>query len=117
MADSDSSTNASASPGAGEKHDWPVRGHFSKKYQPYGVRVCDETLSEIRKYDDCYIIRGVRVAEPHSFEVKIYTREGRLKAQPGDWIMEDSEGHHYPIAHDELRKTYQPVDSSRPKST
>jgi len=54
---------------------------------------------------------GAQTSEPHSVEVQIRTREGHLKAKPGDWIMEDSKGHHYPIADEEIRQTYQPVEA------
>lgn len=96
-----------------ENGEWPNRSRFRKKYQPYGVRICDETLDEIREYEDCSIIRmGSQTSEPLSVEVQIRTREGHLKAKPGDWIMEDSEGHHYPIADEEIRQTYEPVDEA-----
>jgi hypothetical protein len=42
-------------------------------------------------------------------EVIVQTREGDLTVYLGDWIMEDSEGHHYPIADEEIRQTYEPV--------
>jgi hypothetical protein len=113
MADSDQSPSGNAaqgSSGAEEKYDWPVRSRFQKKYLPYGVRICDETLNEIRVFKDCKVVTA---AENGRKAVVIETREGKLRARYGDWIMEDSEGSHYPIAHEELRKTYEPVDDDR----
>ena len=116
MADSDSSSGASAPPDAKEKDEWPLRSRFRKKFLPYGVRVCEETLDEIQGYNDCTVIpESETVYGP--LAVQIETREGVLEADPGDWIMEDSEGHHYPIAHEELRTTYEPVLGSGPDDT
>jgi len=90
--------------------EWPFRSHFRKKYQPYGVRVCEETIEEIRSYDDCSVIQGSDFEGDPIYWVEIQTREGTLEANYGDWIMEDSEGHHYPIADEEIRQTYEPVN-------
>lgn len=90
-----------------EKTDYPLRSRFRKNYQPYGVRICEETLDEIAAFDDCTV--GANKMLEGEYYVRVKTREGELKAYAGDWIMEDSEGHHYPIAHEELRKTYEPV--------
>lgn len=64
-----------------------------------GVRICVDTLDEIRGYEDCRV-----VTEGCSGKTKVYieTREEKLSAYIGDWIMEDSEGHHYPIADEEI---------------
>jgi hypothetical protein len=90
-----------------ENGEWPNRSHFRKKYQPYGVRICSDTFDEIAQYEDCVI---EWVESGGGICVTIETREGRLKAYDGDWIMEDSEGSHYPIADEEIRQTYEPVD-------
>jgi len=91
-----------------ENDEWPNRGRFRKSYHPYGVRICEATLEEIDDFDDC------RVGYNHQLENKWYvtieTRGGEPRAYIGDWIMEDSEGHHYPIADDEIRQTYEPVN-------
>lgn len=86
--------------------DWPKRSRFRKKYQPYGVLICEETLDEIESFDDCVI---EWIESDGEICISIKTREGKLKAYDGDWIMEDSEGHHYPIAEEEIRKTYEPA--------
>ena len=101
---------------AEERFDYPVRSRFRKSFQPYGVRICDETLDEIGDFDDCQVmIAGSHHPDLEHGEfisIVIETREGTLEAGMGDWIMEDTEGHHYPIAHQELRKTYQPVQEA-----
>lgn len=93
-----------------EKTDWPLQSRFQKLYQPYGVRICPETLDDI---DDMFDVFIEYIEADGEICVSIETREGQLKAYDGDWIMEDSEGHHYPIAHEELRKTYEPVDTDQ----
>jgi len=73
------------------------------------VCICEETLEEIKGYDDCTVISESETVYG-GLLVQIETREGVLEADEGDWIMEDSEGHHYPIADEEIRQTYEPVD-------
>ena len=102
-------------PTAEEKHDWPIRGRFRKKYQPYAVRICEETLGEIAEYEDCTVMR----AGPHHPDddeergdflfVVVETTEGTLQIDEG-WIAEDSQGEHYPVSHDEFRRIYQPIE-------
>lgn len=89
--------------------DWPIRANFQKKYCPYGVRICADTFDEIKEYEDC-----TTVSDPGTDEiwVEIETREGTLTALWGDWIMEDSEGCHYPIADEEIGKTYEPIEKA-----
>jgi hypothetical protein len=96
-----------------------LRAQFQKGYKPYGVRVCEETLDEIAEYEDCEIMAAGPEhpsLDPQEFMgVVVQTREGSLKAEEGDWIMEDSEGRHYPIAHEELRQTYEPITNEEAK--
>jgi len=96
---------------AEERYDWPVRGRFRKKHQPYGVRICKDTLEEIKGYDDCAVISESETVYG-GLLIQIETREGVLEADGGDWIMEDSDGRHYPIADEEIRQTYEPVGES-----
>jgi len=93
-----------------EQDQWPNRSRFRKKYQPYGVRICNENLDLIQDFDDCKV--GYDHLREGKYYVTIETREGKLEAGWGDWIMEDSEGHHYPIADQEIRVTYEPVDAN-----
>ena len=101
-------------PTAEERYDWPIRGRFRKKYQPYAVRICEETLGEIADYDDCQVMR----AGPHwdgsedegeFLCVVVHTSEGTLEIKDG-WIAEDSQGEHYPVSHEEFRRIYEPVE-------
>jgi hypothetical protein len=112
-APSDADPSGNGPLGTEEKSDWPVRSRFRKKYMPYGVRICDETLEEIRRFEDCIVVTAAKSGKK---AVDIETREGPLRAQWGDWIMENSEGRHYPIAHEEFRKTYEPV-GNQPKDS
>jgi hypothetical protein len=94
-------------PTAEERYDWPIRGRFRKKYQPYAVRVCEETIDEIAEYDDCRIMRD-EDGDPLGVEVR--TTEGSLDIGMKGWVAEDSQGEHYPVSHDEFRRMYEPID-------
>lgn len=90
-----------------DTNGWPTRGRFRKRFQPYGVRLTPETAEEIENYDDCRIMRD-EDGDPIGAEVQ--TREGTLDdVGMGAWIMEDSDGCHYPIADEEIRQTYEPA--------
>jgi hypothetical protein len=67
-------------------------------------------LDLIQEFDDCKV--GYDHLRKGKYYVTIETREGTLKAGWGDWIMEDSEGRHYPIADEEIRQTYEPVNEN-----
>lgn len=41
--------------------------------------------------------------------LKIYTLEGTMAAQPGDWIIKGVKGEHYPCKPDIFEATYEPV--------
>lgn len=41
-----------------------------------------------------------------SKEIKIETLEGTMTAQPGDWIIEGTEGERWPVRKDIFEKTY-----------
>ncbi|WP_103029982.1 hypothetical protein [Salinibacter altiplanensis] len=90
-----------------ENHDWPIRGRFRKKYQPYAVRICEETLGEIAEYEDCKVVTDYETEE---VRIKVQTSEGTLRALWGDWIAEDSQDEHYPVSHDEFRRIYEPIE-------
>ena len=98
-------------PDSEPKYDWPIRGRFRKQHQPYAVRICAATLHEIDNYDDCeVIVAGPKHEEERGafLHVFVKTTEGTLTIKDG-WIAEDSQGEHYPIAHDEFRRIYEPV--------
>lgn len=52
-----------------------------------------------KKFKKTYEPWGIQIPEKVG-EIKIETREGEVKAKPGDYIMVDSEGYLYPIAGD-----------------
>jgi hypothetical protein len=105
--------SVSSSESCEHREEWPIRSRFQKKYQPKGIRITAETLKEIHGYDDCAVMPPPHVemhrTDMEHREVIVQTREGDLTVYLGDWIMEDSDGHHYPIADDEIRQTYEPV--------
>ena len=105
--------SVSSSASCEHREEWPTRIRFQKKYQPKGIRITAETLREIHNYDDCAVMPPPHVemhrTDMEQREVIVQTREGDLTVYLGDWIMEDSEGHHYPIADEEIRQTYEPV--------
>lgn len=82
-----------------------IRATFTKTHDPLGVRVCEENLDEIRSYKDCDVVTDV----DEGTIVIVTNREGALEVGLGDWIFEDSLGHHYPIADDEVQEAYTPV--------
>lgn len=43
-------------------------------------------------------------------EMYIKTKEGTMRAKPGDWIITGVEGEQYPCDDKIFRKTYEPVD-------
>jgi len=84
--------------------DWPTEGYFHKLHKPYGIQVIPENWEAIKAFDDCTVISDIR-----SWQVKVETNEGTLLANRGDWILEDSEGRHYPVEADEMFDTYTPA--------
>ena len=83
-----------------------IKGHFQKQHQPYGVKVCQENISQIEGFDDCRIMRD-EDGDPLGVEVK--TTEGSLDIGMGGWIFEDADGEHYPISQDQVNAMYEPV--------
>lgn len=59
---------------------------FEKEFKPWGIQIPKEVGT-----------------------IRINTREGEVKAKPGDYIMVDTEGHLYPIAKSELENAYSKV--------
>lgn len=48
---------------------------------------------------------------PVSDNVSIETREGTMTANPGDYIMRESDGNMYPIDPDKFKKYYRVVEN------
>lgn len=49
-------------------------------------------------------------AERITTKQEIETREGKLYAYPGDWIITGIKGEKYPCDNEIFRETYEPVD-------
>jgi hypothetical protein len=96
------------------REEWPIlSSRFLKKYEPSWTRITVETLEEIHNYDDCAVMPPPHV-EMHRTDMEhrqviVQMPERDLTVYLGDWIMEDSEGHHYPIPDEEIRQTYEPL--------
>lgn len=84
-----------------------IRGRFRKRYEPYGVRITEETLDDIQSFGDCKVGHDPNL--PNEYHVTVETHEGTLRASYGDWIFEDSQGRHYPIENEEVRRIYEVV--------
>ena len=87
--------------------DDQVNGHFQKHRQRYGVKVCQENISEIEGFDDCRIMRD-EDGDPLGVEVK--TTKGSVDIGMGGWIFEVADGEHYPISQDQVKAMYELVD-------
>lgn len=52
-----------------------------------------------------------------SFYISIRTREGTMRADPGDWVIKGVKGEFYPCKPDIFAATYEPVSSPATQST
>lgn len=52
-------------------------------------------------------IEAVQITEPQFVD----TLEGRMKGNPGDWLVTGVEGEQYFVAHDIFPKTFEPLDA------
>lgn len=71
------------------------------------VRSVAEWCNAIVKYDDL-------TGEP---SISIFTLEGTMVGQVGDWIIKGVNGEFYPCKHDIFLKTYDMVDSEQKQSS
>jgi hypothetical protein len=46
----------------------------------------------------------------HDYFLNVYTLEGTMRADPGDWIIKGIQGEFYPCKPDIFEETYDPVD-------
>jgi len=66
----------------------------------------DMTWGKFRKLP--IVVRAIRFEVPFRVE----TREGWMRGNAGDWLIEGVAGELYPCAHDIFIRTYGPVDES-----
>lgn len=55
------------------------------------------------------IVPPVVGVDPYLFSLHIETLEGRMTAQPGDWIIRGVQGEFYPCKPDIFEQTYEPA--------
>jgi len=109
--ENDDAESVSSSASCEHREEWPIlSSRFRKKYQPKWIRITAETIEEIHNYDDCAVMPPPHVemhrTDMEHREVIVQMPEGAFTVYLGDWIMEDSEGHHYPIPDEEIRPTF-----------
>ena len=82
---------------------------FVKKPIPVEmVQITEENMKEVAKWCGGMVMHTIvddRIAQGHDF-IRIYTREGRVKAYEGDFIAKGIEGEFYPIRKEIHEKTY-----------
>lgn len=54
------------------------------------------------------VIEAIRITRPMTIE----TREGTMKAAPGDWLVTGTHGEQYPVKNHIFVKVYEPADAA-----
>lgn len=82
---------------------------FRKKPVPIEARhFTTDSASEVAKWCKGHIISRL---DNHEFYMHIYTLEGTMTAQVGDWIIRGVRGEFYPCRADIFNDTYEPVNT------
>lgn len=50
--------------------------------------------------------------EPQRYFLEIYTLEGTMRAEIGDWVIRGVQGEYYPCRDDIFRMTYEEIDDA-----
>ncbi len=72
------------------------------------VQVNDENMDNIVRWINSNSQR--RCANTHKDEIDIFTLEGNMRAQVGDWVIRGIAGEFYPCRDDIFRETYEEIE-------